>query len=329
MKKTILIIFLWGTMLIAGAQVPSYIPNDSLIGWWPFNGNANDLSGKGNNGAVIGAALTTDRFGTNNSAFHFNSAIIVLPISSISFEGDFTISIWVNIDTFSSQYPTFINGVWEDDITLMSFIVCQFEVKPPSPIVVSFLFTDRQYYDGVKGGVISAKNWMNIVIKDSARYAMLYINGNFIRKQAKPSVIQGTVSGNYLKIGDGRHSYGGAFIGKIDDIGIWNRALDAKEIKSIYNGSTASVKNDNSNSIIKVYPNPAEDHIIIDFGSYSSMLGYSITIFDVAGKSVYNSTINKVTETIDLNTWTGKGVYFIKIYDKQSQQIENRKIIIQ
>lgn len=82
-------------------------------------------------------------------------------------------------------------------------------------------------------------------------------------------------------------------------------------------------------NLIKVYPNPAKDHLVIDFGNYSSMAGYSITIFDVAGKSVYNSTINKSIETIDLNTWTGKGVYFVKIYDKQSQQIENRKIVIQ
>lgn len=82
-------------------------------------------------------------------------------------------------------------------------------------------------------------------------------------------------------------------------------------------------------NLIKVYPNPAKDYLVIDFGNYASMAGYSITIFDVAGKSVYSSAINKASETIDLNTWTGKGVYFIKIYDKQSQQIENRKIVIQ
>ena len=82
-------------------------------------------------------------------------------------------------------------------------------------------------------------------------------------------------------------------------------------------------------NLIKVYPNPAKDYLVIDFGNYSSMAGYNITIFDVAGKSVYSSAINKASETIDLNTWTGKGVYFIKIYDKQSQQIENRKIVIQ
>src|SRR5664280_1057369 len=38
-----------------------------LVGYWPFNGNANDLSGNGNNGTVYGGAtLTSDRFGNAN-----------------------------------------------------------------------------------------------------------------------------------------------------------------------------------------------------------------------------------------------------------------------
>jgi hypothetical protein len=68
---------------------------------------------------------------------------------------------------------------------------------------------------------------------------------------------------------------------------------------------------------------------VIDFGNSSNVAGYDINIFDVAGKLVYNTKINKSVETIDLNTWTGKGIYFIKIYDNQSQQIENRKVVIQ
>ena len=56
----------------AFAQVPSYVPTNGLVGWWPFNGNANDESGNGNNGTVNGATLTSDRFGSINSAYSFN-----------------------------------------------------------------------------------------------------------------------------------------------------------------------------------------------------------------------------------------------------------------
>jgi hypothetical protein len=35
---------------LALAQIPNYVPQNGLVGWWPFNGNANDESGNGNNG---------------------------------------------------------------------------------------------------------------------------------------------------------------------------------------------------------------------------------------------------------------------------------------
>ena len=54
------------------AQLPSYVPTDSLKGWWGFNGNANDASGNGNNGTVSGATLTTDRIGNINQSYLFN-----------------------------------------------------------------------------------------------------------------------------------------------------------------------------------------------------------------------------------------------------------------
>ena len=46
-------------------DLPSNIPTDGLIAYYPFNGNANDASGNGNHGTVNGATLTTDR---NNNA---------------------------------------------------------------------------------------------------------------------------------------------------------------------------------------------------------------------------------------------------------------------
>jgi hypothetical protein len=52
----------------AQAQVPSYVPSNGLVGWWPFNGNANDESGNGNNGTINGPTLTADRFGNANKA---------------------------------------------------------------------------------------------------------------------------------------------------------------------------------------------------------------------------------------------------------------------
>ena len=56
---------------------------NNLIAFFPFNGNANDESGNGNNGTVNGASLTTDRFGNSNSAYYFDGIEITSPKGDI------------------------------------------------------------------------------------------------------------------------------------------------------------------------------------------------------------------------------------------------------
>ncbi|WP_395655413.1 hypothetical protein [Flavobacterium sp.] len=60
-KRIVYAIFLWCSFYTATAQVPSNVPTNGLVGYWPFNGNANDVSGNNLNGTVTGASLTTDR----------------------------------------------------------------------------------------------------------------------------------------------------------------------------------------------------------------------------------------------------------------------------
>ena len=55
-----------------------------LVGYYPFNGNANDATGIGRNGIVEGAVLTTDQFGNQTNAYSFDgvSAEIVVNAGS-------------------------------------------------------------------------------------------------------------------------------------------------------------------------------------------------------------------------------------------------------
>ena len=72
--KTLLLSLVLLLSFTSLAQPPAYVPTDSLVGWWGFNGNANDESVNTNNGTVNGATLTTDRFGNANSAFDFSGS---------------------------------------------------------------------------------------------------------------------------------------------------------------------------------------------------------------------------------------------------------------
>ena len=91
MKRLLLLLTLISS--VSFGQVPNYVPTNGLVGWWGFNGNANDESGNGNNGTVNGATLTTDRFNYCESAYNYDglnnhidygNASILNPINQIT-----------------------------------------------------------------------------------------------------------------------------------------------------------------------------------------------------------------------------------------------------
>ncbi len=90
--KYFLIVFFAATSILV-----AQIPTDSLTAYFPFNGNANDESGNGNNGIVLDASLTTDRFGNSNGAYYFNGTSSWIGGSADSFPtAERTVSIWFN-----------------------------------------------------------------------------------------------------------------------------------------------------------------------------------------------------------------------------------------
>jgi hypothetical protein len=95
-----LIIFFFSTSCF-GQVIPNYIPTNGLVGWWPFNGNANDESGNLNHGTVNGATLTSDRNGVANSAYSFVPKSNIL-INQNLYNTKFSLSFWF----YANNNPT-------------------------------------------------------------------------------------------------------------------------------------------------------------------------------------------------------------------------------
>jgi len=74
--------------------------------YFPFNGNADDESGNGNDGTVYGATLTEDRFGNPQSAYYFdgNSYIDVGRVEPLR---SFSVSFWVQPEVYENHRNVF------------------------------------------------------------------------------------------------------------------------------------------------------------------------------------------------------------------------------
>ncbi len=224
MKKLFTLVFI----LIGGlsfAQVPSYVPTNGLVGWWPFNGNANDESGNGNNGTVNGATLTTDRFGLQNMAYYFSNSKIEIPhASSLGFTQNqgFSVSVWAKKDvgiTTTHLMGKRPNGAQDFNWHIADWEGAQFS-STSAPNV----------FGAISNQPLSTENWSHIVGTYNSGLWKLFINGSLIISNSfsfyYPDVNTPLVFGN-------SGNWGG-FFGSLDDIGIWNRALTECEIQDLY-----------------------------------------------------------------------------------------------
>lgn len=85
----------------------------------------------------------------------------------------------------------------------------------------------------------------------------------------------------------------------------------------------------NNVNTILVYPNPANDHITIDYGNYALMNGYQLKIENSLGQQVFQTNISQQSDYLSLATWGGIGIYYVRIIDPQSNTIDIRKIVLQ
>jgi hypothetical protein len=110
---------------------------------------------------------------------------------------------------------------------------------------------------------------------------------------------------------------------------IYDTLLTAVTDTLIINSVISGLNPPNNLNTMKLFPNPASTHITIDYGNFNAMSGYTLTIVNSIGQTVFTTPINQQTSFVDLSTWTGNGIYFVKLIDPQNNIIENRKIVIQ
>lgn len=402
-------------------SLKSQVPSTGLVLYLPLDGNAKDSSSFSNNGINYGATPVSNRFGQPNKAMYFNgtSRIEIPSSTSINLINNKSLSCWVYIPSNEKQnwYPTLIlkdeplysatyNLQLNDYFGYSDDLIHKFDFYFASGYTHYQMVTKQLYtnypnkwlhivatYDTISG---YSKMYFNGLISDS-----IYIGLKIANSSTLPLYI-GCGKGGYTLNGTNRTF----FKGYLDDIRLYNRAINKDEVYKLYMEETCSksIKNDtttyyvssedfqslspkfqyvktdslkttvggcdsiinhyakfaykanyctitnsvsvtdtliinvnllgvlpvlSSSNILKIYPNPAKDHINIDFGDYSKMSDYLLVIRNELGKVVYFTSIMQQSASLDIKSWTGSGIYVVQLFDGQSNLVESRKIIIQ
>jgi hypothetical protein len=253
MKKQIYFTMLAACLCVltnAQTVIPSYVPTNGLVGWWPFNGNAIDESINTNDGTVNGATLTADRNGNANKAYNFNGInnYIEAPSNTgLQLSAAYSIGLWFKSNIFNAgQYGyTLISKIqssgWYGGYeTMIGETNSIGGVNHTGNINGNFQLP----YSGLSSG-----NWYSVIVTFNGTQLKLYVNGNIVNTVNQSGTLQ--TGNDPLRFGrrGGGGIYDQWFNGVIDDIGIWNRALTECEVKKLYTSGSFSVSSSASNTI--------------------------------------------------------------------------------
>jgi hypothetical protein len=310
--------------------VPTGTLAEGMVAYYPFCGNANDGSVNANNGNFSGATLTTDRYGNLNSAYSFdgvNNVITVPNSSSLQNISEITISAWININqfyfvpNFGYNFPIFTKSNQS-----FSWGNYELQIWQGGAQIITHLGSQET---GCATN-IPLNQWKHIVTTISNGITKFYVDGVLISSGNSGVFPQTPISTMPILIG--RNIQGGspeAANGKIDDIGIWNRALSQQEVTNLNNNNLSTNSFENTETLITVYPNPAKDHITIDCGNLVDVNGWIIKINNTLGQEIYHSKLTEQVEKISLGSIAKSGLYIIHITDRNGKTISTKKVLLQ
>ena len=227
--------------------IPSNIPTDSLIAWYPFNSNPDNEATAKNNGTNYGATLVPDRFNAENSAYYFEGEkntgdYIDLGTAIFKNPQELSVSIWINPSRFVNNN---LGQIWAHGYG-----------RTESEIGISHQPNDMLDFAVRLEDYSLAQCLVDIVYDEWSNYVFIY-NSTEIKLYHNTNLVCSYTHNSKMNIGNGRTVFGkfpevdeNYYRGSLDDVGIWNRELTENEIRAIYNDQSNSSKLSNRTLIV-------------------------------------------------------------------------------
>ncbi len=209
------------------AYVPPSDLRANLVAYYPFAGNTNDKSGHNLNGINHGATPATDRKGISNGAYHFNgSSTISIPTSSyLNNMSGFTLCAWVSSD-LASQSGVILSKVSPNRDFVLDLTP---DGAGSANVNAHFAHGATYYHIFTAQPKVPANTWTFLAAVWTGTTWQMYINGvlsNEVSTNGKSPLWTGTD----IEIGALLSGGSCGFTGSIDDVRIFNKALNAGEI---------------------------------------------------------------------------------------------------
>ena len=303
-KRILVIAFL---SILAGATHAQIVTN-GLVAYYPFNGDANDYSGNGNNGTNKGATIAPDRFGNQQGAYYFDGTGVYIEVPSdpaIEPDSFISVSIWVKAEDYTVRQTPLCKRLFHNADPYNSYVITSTDNNSSQAWAFGVSSGTFGTGLGVSNNTPITLTWTHIVGTYDGDSIRLFINGVNVNSQKKSGKLGYTDS--TLRIGLGiPGSSLQYFKGWIDDVRIYNRVLTQTEIDLLFSNTT-DLSAPSTSDVIAIYPNPASDYINLQGSNIAS-----VRIFGISGDLKLEA---ENSQRIDVS-YLAAGIYVIEIQNK-------------
>lgn len=277
---------------VVSTTAPIDTGEPGLVAHYKFEGDANDATPYNNHGTIGGDPVfepVTNRPNASGMAIVFDGdQDSVLVPNAVQLISDFaTVSFWVRPDdqNFADAESYILSfGGWQErwKISLPQHLKVVWTTNGKNSQFPNFI-SDM---DSGDGNELVLGFWWHVTMVHDGTSDIIYLDG--VEVNSKP--VNGTLNSTAHPLGMGNNPIEGRqyFIGALDEVKIYNKALTAEEILQLYQTGTTGlfdVPVDIDKYVNLVYPNPTQNELMIkhSLGARHELL---VRIFDVAGHQV-------------------------------------------
>ncbi|MBL7133607.1 MAG: LamG domain-containing protein, partial [Phycisphaerae bacterium] len=223
---TAVLVVLAGRGLAAAADLPAGLPREGLVAFWSGEGHSRDAAGTNHGQLRNGATFVKGKVG---KAFKFdgtNDYLYVGNPSALQITGSQTIAMWISPTRLGRRQCPFAKTYGGEGTIVL---------EPDGKLYYMYgpIGRNSKPYASVvvNPGVVKAGRWTHIAaVRDlKARKLRWYVDGRLVAEAPAPYPAA-RASQQPVFIGLG---YAGWYVGLIDEIGVWKRALRGDEIAAM------------------------------------------------------------------------------------------------
>jgi hypothetical protein len=223
----------WGDVAIIGDQwlrtdldfrPPVPPPSGNLVGHWALDGNANDSTSNNNHGTPEGIyAWVAGRIGPNSIEFSGAGGRVLVPDApELRPQYQFTVSAWMNAGEQTGSPRILVKGADDSETYAIQLVgvtpnVIVRDVNGEGPFGAA---SDIDVEDG---------EWAHVAASYDGTDAKIYVDGQLGGSEEHPGMSL-SQDPNGLAIGNRSDAMDRAFIGRIDDVQLYDIALSHSDI---------------------------------------------------------------------------------------------------